>query len=206
MDRFRELRTKFREADKRGAVRLVDEGLFSQYENRKFSKSTPDETKEIVFMVGSPCSGKSTYIKENLPNHWVLSRDEAILGFYTSIFGKEETYNVAYRTIHNDQSLLNEFDRYFENIIKQLRSYSDIVVDMTMMSLSSRRKMMNNFPKHTRKAVVMLTDEKSLFERNDKRFELENKNIPDYVFLNMAKSFVYPVEDEGFTEIKLVIN
>lgn len=198
------LRKQFRITDKKGAVRKVDEGLFSQYSGRKFSstKNVVPE-KEIVFMVGQPCSGKSTEIDKNYSDYARVSRDNKLMEFAPDGMN----YSQAYRHIHNDDVLSKEFDRYFEDFIKETSQNEDkVIVDMTMMPMSSRRKMMNKFPKHTRKAVVMMTDYDSLIERNFDRYEREGKNIPEYVFLNMAKGFVYPVEAEGFVDIKLIIN
>lgn len=208
------LRNSFRIADKRGAIRQVDEDIFSQYSKRKFAQRVnPQPDKEIVFMVGLPCSGKSTLIKEECCQHdeyVILSRDNALLEFYEFTLKKPEgdlQYSDVYKYIHNDETLKTDFEKYFEDKIRMYSQNIDkVIVDMTMMPMSSRRKMMNKFPKHKRKAVVVMTDWETIQKRNLERFELESKNIPESVFLNMAKSFTYPVLEEGFEDIKLVIN
>ena len=206
--RFRTLREKFRVADKKGAIRQVDEGLFSQYSGRKFSPiGKIDDSKEVVFMVGVPCSGKSTYIKNNLEGYIIVSRDTELMNWHKSKTNKDMSYSDVYKEVHNDNEMESEFNNYFQHRLGEIsKNYDKVVIDMTMMPMSSRRKMMNRFPKHSRKCIVMMTDLVTLKERNMYRQQTEGKNIPDFVFLNMAKSFTYPVKEEGFVDIKLVIN
>lgn len=208
--RFLDLREKFRIADKRGAVRQVDEGLFSQYGKRNFStnKNLHDD-KEVVVVTGLPCVGKSTLISQEYNEHKKISRDDQLMVFFRE---KEPqapkmSYSEVYKYIHSDEKLQKEFNDYFEKYIGQVsKNDKKVVVDMTMMPLSSRRKMMNKFPNHRRKSVVMMTDRNTLSERNVFRKETEGKYIPLHVFENMAKSFTYPVEAEGFDDIRLIIN
>jgi GTP-binding protein EngB required for normal cell division len=209
--KFTMLRESFRIADKKGAVRGVDEGVFAQYGDRKFSSTQKvKEDKEIVFMIGLPCAGKSTLMeKRYLNSHGIVSRDNELLNFYASKHDMEVRdveYTTAYRWVHDDDELKKEFESYFNNYVNKLHRFHDkVVIDMTMMPMSSRRKMMNKFPEHTRKAVVVMTDIDTIKWRNEKRSE-QGKHIPDYVLENMAKSFVYPVMEEGFVDIELVIN
>ena len=207
--RFLELREKFRIADKKGAIRQVDEGMFSQYEKRKFaSNNNVSDDKELVIMTGMPCVGKSTIICEHFPDYDILSRDDVLMEYFKdNVDCNEYTYNIAYNTIHSNPDMLKEFERKFEQRIKTLSQESDkVVIDMTMMPMTSRRKMMNRFPKHRRKSVVLMTDKETLDERNHIRFTTTGKHIKSFVFDNMAKAFTYPVEEEGFEEIKLIIN
>jgi predicted kinase len=210
-NRFGMLRNKFRIADKKGAVRASDEGLFSQYPDRKFAKSNDiDPNKEVVFMIGMPCVGKSTYIEENfITSHGIVSRDNELIGYYAkhhAMLASDVDYNKAYTWIHDDKFRKSDFEKEFQNYANKLHRYHDkIVIDMTMMPMSSRRKMMNKFPNHTRKAVVMWSDIDTILERNSIRGQ-QGKYIRPFIFENMAKSFVYPVIEEGFVDIKLVIN
>lgn len=208
--RFRDLREKFRIADKKGAIRQVDEGMFSQYEKRKFAQiKDQDEEKELVIMTGLPCVGKSTIINDMFPEYDVLSRDSAVMEYFKMNFECDYpySYNTAYKAIHNNPERLKEFDKFFNERTNHLSQNSKkVVIDMTMMPMSSRRKMMNKFPKHTKKSVVLMTDKPTLEDRNHTRFESEGKFIHSTVFENMAKSFTFPVMEEGFKDIKLIIN
>lgn len=208
---FRMLRTAFNESDKKGAIRQSKEDFTKQYDKRKFSSiKNVKEDKEIVFMVGMPCSGKSTYINGNLIlSHSVVSRDNELMNYYAienDVKCGDFSYNEAYKFAHKDENK-KDFEDKFEKYLNNLqRNHDKIVIDMTMMPMSSRRKMMNKFPNHRRKCVVVMTSYGEMQFRNTERNEKTGKNIPDFVFENMAKSFTYPVKEEGFEEIKLVIN
>ena len=205
------LRDEFRKADKNGAIRLVDEGMYSQYEKRKFLKSVQhDQGKILTVLVGLPNSGKSTVREQmqELNEHlFVVSRDDMLEDFYRRKTGKIDNYNKMYNFLHDDKELLKEFTREFEEQLNYAAKVkSDVLIDMTQLSLSSRRKMINHFPKFNKKAVVIMTDNKTLYERNDKRYEETGKFISEKVIENMMTSFTFPVLEEGFDIIDLIIN
>lgn len=203
------LRDEFRKADKNGAIRLVDEGMYAQYEKRKFLKETATvKDKNLTVLVGLPNSGKSTIRNElnKFGEYFVLSRDDLLETFYTVKTGETASYNTMYKYIHDDKDVLKEFEEVFRKQIEQAQKYNNVLIDMTQLSLSARRKMLSNFPKFNKKALVVMTDNISLFERNDNRFKETNKFISRKVIENMMTSFTYPVLEEGFDEIKLVIN
>ena len=205
------LRDEFRKADKNGAIRLVDEGMYSQYEKRKFLKSVQhDQGKTLTVLVGLPNSGKSTVREQmqELNKHlFVVSRDDILEYFYRRKTGKIDNYNKMYNFLHDDKELLKEFTREFEEQLNYAAKVkSDVLIDMTQLSLSSRRKMINHFPKFNKKAVVIMTDNKTLYERNDKRHKETGKFISEKVIENMMTSFTFPVLEEGFDSIDLIIN
>jgi predicted kinase len=205
------LRDEFRKADKNGAIRLVDEGLYSQYEKRKFLKPTPQDLgKSLTVLIGLPNSGKSTLRAEmkKLNKHlFVVSRDDMLEDFYQRKTGEITDYNTMYRFLHEDDILLKEFKKEFEDLLNSIaKNKSDILIDMTQLSLSSRRKMLNHFPKFHKKAIVIMTDNNTLYERNDKRYEETGKFISRTVIENMMTSFTFPVLEEGFNDIQLIVN
>lgn len=205
------LRDEFRKADKNGAIRLVDEGMYSQYEKRKFLKSVQhDQGKTLTVLVGLPNSGKSTVREQmqELNKHlFVVSRDDILEYFYRRKTGEIDNYNKMYNFLHDDKELLKEFTREFEEQLNYAAKVkSDVLIDMTQLSLSSRRKMLNHFPKFNKKAVVIMSDNGELFRRNDKRYEETGKFISRTVIENMMTSFTFPVLEEGFDSIDLIIN
>lgn len=208
---MKELRLIFREADKRGAVRISDEGLFAQYEPRKFAKKGSEKfNSKLTMLIGLPNSGKST-LREKLlaknPNTIVLSRDDLLEVFYKDKVGTSETYNEMYRYIHDDKVILKEFEALFESKIQEAsRKDEDVIIDMTMLSLSSRRKMILKFPNHKKEAIVVMTDNNTLFTRNIERYKATKKFINTVVITNMMTSFTYPILEEGFEKINLVIS
>ena len=205
------LRDEIRKADKNGAIRMVDEGIYSQYEKRKFLKPTKEiPYKNLIVLVGLPNSGKSTLREafiRSFPEAVVVSRDDLLENFYQDKFGKTDTYNNMYVALHSDDILLKEFKKIFQDYLNSIAKTEDnIIIDMTQLSLSSRRKMLNHFPKHTKKAIVVMTDNDELFRRNKQRFEETLKFISEKVIENMMTSFTFPVLEEGFQDIELIIN
>ncbi len=205
------LRDEFRKADKNGAIRLVDEGLYSQYEKRKFLKPTTQEPgKTLTILIGLPNSGKSTLraeMQKRDKHLFVVSRDDMLEDFYQRKTGEISNYNTMYRFLHEDETLLKEFNKEYEDLLNSIsKNKSDILIDMTQLSLSSRRKMLNHFPKFHKRAIVLMTDNDELFIRNDKRYEETGKFISRTVIENMMTSFVFPVLEEGFDSIELRIN
>lgn len=205
------LRDEFRKADKNGAIRLVDEGMYAQYEKRKFLKPTTTENNKNLFvLIGLPNSGKSslrnTFVR-SFPEASIVSRDDLLEEFYKRKTGVITDYNTMYKFLHEDKLLLKEFTKEFEDYLNKLAKTSDnIIVDMTQLSLSSRRKMINHFPKHNKKAIVLMTDNDELFRRNEQRFQETKKYISEKVIENMMTSFTFPVLEEGFEDVELIIN
>ena len=211
--RLHELRLLFRKADKKGAVRISEEE--SDYPPRKIIKRDPVPEKEVLFMIGLPCAGKSTYVEE-LGEYFVLSRDNSLEDFYNTkkddytveisrnmslkdFHDIKLSYNKIYDFIHN--FYLSEFNKYFENVINEAAKSDKVVIDMTMMGLRSRRRMLSKFPKHTANCVVFATPLSTIMERNKNR---KNKQISDEVFESMISAFKFPTHHE-FENIDLKI-
>jgi hypothetical protein len=199
-------RSQFRLADKSGAIRHPDV-KDGDYKARKFSSSAQvQDDKEIVLMTGLPCSGKSTYINEHFKDHHVISRDNSLTKFYMwNRDGVGDNYNTMFKWVNELDKEDGSFTKFFNDSINQARKGHDkVVVDMTMMSMSSRRKILNRFPKHTRKSVVMLPTLKTLERRNNVRCIMEGKHIPSEAYFSMTSAFVMPTLSEGFSRIELV--
>ena len=166
--------------------------------------------KNLIVLIGLPNSGKSTKraeLQEQIADLKVMSRDDLLEDFYIRKIGNVDTYNVMYRYLHEDKELLAEFSKEFEDSLnKAAKECSNILIDMTQLSLSTRRKMINHFPKFTKKAIVIMTDNDELYRRNSQRYEETKKFISSKVIENMMTSFTYPVHEEGFDSIELIIN
>ena len=197
---IQEHREIFRQADKMGAVRHTEaEG---DYDVRKMAKRNPEPNKEAIFMIGLPNSGKSTYIKEHFADYHVISRDDAIGDFYLEVMGNFKTdYNIMYKDVHSPENL-DAFNKFFDEKVKKARAFDKIVIDMTMMSLKSRRGMATTLSKHTVKAIFMATDMETIDMREKSRASF-GKAIPSFVYDNMIKSFSFPTYAE-FADIKVL--
>lgn len=76
--------------------------------------------KEIIVMVGTPLSGKSTYVKNNYPHYKVISRDDIIMELSNS-----DNYNDAWLNV--DQKLVDKI--YNERLNTLLSNNENIVID-----------------------------------------------------------------------------
>lgn len=159
-------------------------------------KITRQTKGEAIVLVGPPCSGKSTWIKQNAKDYKLVCRDNVIMEM-----GKGKHYNDAFRSVDQDK-VNQEYDRMRKQVIK---TEQNIVFDLTHMTGKSRRKSLAGLPKDMKRtAVVFLTSFETLNDRNQKRNKDENKFIPAHAMENMMGSFDFPLEAEGFDEIKVV--
>ena len=97
-----------------------------------------------------------------------------------------------------------DFNTFFECSIQRARMHEKVVVDMTMMSLKSRRKMLSKFPEFNFSCKVVMTDLNVIMKREDIRAQ-SGKKIPSCVYKIMTEQFIMPVLDEGFSDIELII-
>ncbi len=209
------LRNLVRKCDKDGAVRMLEDKdnlKYSQYEGRNFSsRGKAQEDKSLVIMVGLPNSGKSTFVRENLKEYTILSRDSYIIDYYNTKFAnislksRLTTYNDIYGEIHRTKESRQEFDSAFERYCHKInQEESRVVIDMTMMSMSSRRKMLNKFKTFTADCIVLLTGAEELEKRELERSKV-GKAIPRDVYFNMSKSFIMPTVEEGFETVSIML-
>jgi len=216
--------------------------IFFDNENNRKAKECIVDFKDIkrgvkknkcYIMIGTPLSGKSTYIKENLPNLKVLSRDNILMNYikekFICNFCNGKGYIEGYVGDNLDHSICNkckgkgyptysdgwnmlteddhkEIDRRVSKKFTELKnSNEDFIIDMTNMTWKSRRKWLTNLKNHSPIAITLLTPIKELFFRNKYRFETEGKFIPENVLYNMMKNLEMPLGYE-FDEIKIIIN
>lgn len=181
----------FRRADVIGRISSNEK---TDYDPRNFLTPRRDPTHTVTLLCGLPCTRKSTYAATlGLP---VLSRDNFLMQYANP----DETYNECYTRIHASVEDLSEFNKaYNAHIIKLSKDQSDLVVDMTMLSLKTRRVMMSHFPKASFKCVVFLPRLSIVKACNDSR---PGKFISDEIYNTMMASFVMPVREEGFTDIQ----
>jgi predicted kinase len=151
---------------------------------------------EIVFLVGLPGSGKSTYIRKHLRGYTVVSNDEIVEKY-------AKKWKVNYTEAWNKLDfsvVLREVEAIFQ---KAVRENKNIVVDNTNLTVKSRKK----FPtplNYRRMAIVLGTDEKTRQEYIEKRKKETGKDIPADVIKKMKEIYVKPSKSEGFVEIKEV--
>jgi len=200
------LSNRFRKADKRGAVRNVDENIFAQYPKKKVSSRKHTlEDKELIICVGLPGSGKTTYIEENLKDYFVISRDKFMIEYYDSFTTNNSelvTGNTIYDFINHEDNI-ESFNKLFDNFINVVSKREDkVVIDMTMLTFGKRRSMLNKFSKHNANCVVFISGEKEINRVNRER-ETFDAGLTDSRLLTLKKKFIFPIEEEGFNDVRL---
>jgi len=190
---------EFSEYDVKGNISFKG---FTHKEKEKYGHNEICNTEldnNCYIMIGLPNSGKSTYIKENFKDLKVLSRDNILLEY-----GKEKEYGETYSEIWKNLTIEDqkEIDKILQqkfNVLKN--SNKDFVIDMTNVSIKSRKKWLSQLRNHNAIAVVMMTSLKEIFERNKKRAKINGKYIPENILIDFAKRFELPLYTEGFVKI-----
>ena len=145
-------------------------------------------------LVGVPCSGKSTWIKNQ---DWakdcvVVSTDEFVED-YAKECGK--TYSEVFV-----EYMPTAVNLMADKVIRAREQGKDIIWDQTSTTAISRRRKFNMLPNYEHIAVVFKTPEhKELMRR---LFSRPGKEIPDHVIASMIASWEDPSLDEGFVEIR----
>ena len=147
---------------------------------------------EIVYLVGLPCSGKSTYIREHYTNHAVISND-AIVEEYASARGVD--YGTAWSAL-DYKAVAAECRRRFNKAVREGRP---VVIDNTNMTVSSRR--LYEAAGYDKKAVIFEIDEAERLRRTEKRAAETGKRVPEDAIRRMKSLYVAPAAAEGFVSI-----
>lgn len=181
-------------ADCKGRLGVESEPRFVLFSD----DTAPRSTKyECHMMIGLPCSGKTKIIKQLGLEGELLSRDNLVMKL-----GNGDNYSECWGNV-DQRAVDKEFNQQFhQSKDKKL----DIIIDKTNMTRKVRRRYLNQLPKSYKKiAHVVLSDERSINERNFNRRKSEGKFIPSVVFNGMINSFSCPTYDE-FDEINWYFN
>jgi predicted kinase len=154
-------------------------------------------TPYILILVGTPLSGKTTFIRKYFPDTEVISRDEILMEVYGS-----RNYNEAFKNV--DQKKVDKTLR--DRMTEYGKEGRNVLVDMTNLSPKTRKANLAYFGKDYYKVVVAfpILPMEEYQRRNDYRNETENKYIPDNVLRSMISNYVIPTLDEGFNEVTIL--
>lgn len=150
-----------------------------------FDEGAPKAT----FLIGLPCSGKSTYYNDNKHLGKLISRDDILLDLAETM-----DYNEAWNKV--DQK---EVDKLFrEKLQLTMKEKEDIVIDRTNLTYKGRMKFVNQLRQNRYNIhyKVFLIPYETLMRRNGDR---EDKTISWGVYLQMSKSFSMPYDNEYLT-------
>lgn len=156
------------------------------------------KSKKVWITVGTPASGKSSYIQQNaLPNSIIISRDEIrkkLIGNGAYFSKEDEVFNTFKKTVY--VSLLN-------------KEIENIYIDATHISKGSRKKILSQLPipKGTELNVLWFdVDLDICLERNKKRGGFAF--VPPESIRRMKARFEAPTEGEfgkyGFEKVNII--
>jgi predicted kinase len=164
----------------------TDYTYFSPAEKVKVSEH---KAKVVTLLVGLPYSGKSSHIEVMRGNPpFIVSRDN-IINLYEG-----DSYNKKWKNA--DQV---EVDRILQSHFQLAKQHSNVVVDMTHMSLKSRRRTLSHFGKDWQKNCIVLLP--TLAEIGRRSLFRTEKFIDNSVLDAMMSSFRPPCLGEGFDNI-----
>ena len=145
---------------------------------------------KLIFMIGLPGSGKSTYAERNLGDCEILSSDKLRIELFNDVNNQE-----------NNQLV---FDTLFDRARKYLLDGKNVVIDATNVDIAEREKALSHFKDLNvfKIAMVIKTPVRVCIERDSLRERKVGKNV----ILRFRKKFTYPSKKEGFDKIVFVKN
>jgi|APGre2960657373_1045057.scaffolds.fasta_scaffold00201_34 predicted kinase len=202
------------------------------------------EKKKLFVLVGPPAVGKSTWIKNTFKNKpYIINRDEIVdrvassIGMtYDDMFvspkPEEElgTENKKYGTVVKSPDFMKwqplsysdvlEANKKINKLLKDSMSNatkadSDIVVDMTNMTVDARKQALNIISGSDYKKIAVVFNFqgaediiKIISKKRSEEIKANNgsKTIPDHVLDRMMHSFQIVSLEEGFDEVVNVDN
>lgn len=148
------------------------------------------ENKIVYMMVGIPGSGKSTWIRQNRGNDWVVISPDQVL---------EERYGYEWTPERAAEAWAESYQRFGALLLEDRTMVWDATFTSPMM-----RSAILHIAKgigYTVKAIFCKTNIDLCLSRNLKR---DREPVPDSTIRRMAESLIAPSKEEGFDEIQVV--
>lgn len=157
-------------------------------------------TQLVTVLVGPPCCGKSTYLKQ-LDYDFAISSDSIV-----EILCARE--GIAYHEFFNfpaDSDIKREQQRIFKRLVSESHRFQHVVWDLTNLTKDARKRIFKAYANAKIHAVdFQFKDNQALlFERNKARMQAQGKFIDEAVIHRMIKSYQPVSKGEGFQLVTL---
>jgi len=145
--------------------------------------------QKLIFLVGLPGCGKSTYANENLAIDCEIFSSDKIR---FELFGDENN--------QSDNNLV--FNTLFERAKEVLKQGKNVVIDATNVDIFERAQALKHFADFSvqRIAIVLDVSMEICIERDQQRTRTVGANV----IKKFATRFVMPTKSEGFDEIIII--
>lgn len=160
-----------------------------------------NKTEIVTVLVGPPCTGKTTYLK-NIDYDFVISSD-AIVEILCRRAGLK--YH-EYFQLPSSSPIKASHNEIFNQLIIKSFAFNHVVWDLTNPTKESRNKILSHYPQAIFKAVVFdfIGIEKRVLELNKQRYQQQGKWVDEKIMKIMFER-LEPVEaSEGFSDVEVV--
>lgn len=147
-----------------------------------------NEKPKLILVCGPPCSGKSTWIKNNNPENLPVLSTDSFIEKEAENLGK--TYNEIFES--TIKSAVNQLSTDLKEYSSNKKSF---IVDQTNLYSRARNKKLVFCKDYYKIAVYFEVPLEIILERNKQR---QGKVIPKYVIENMMLGYRRPTKEEGY--------
>lgn len=140
---------------------------------------------DVVVLIGLSGSGKSTLIEKHYKDFEIISVDKFL-----------EKGKLNYNMIDYNKNVIKAYNQSLLDMKEYINNKKNVVIDMTNLTIESRRKRLSNFPstQYNKKAIVFLNGLNNLTLNLNKRKSF--KNIDFDIIKNQISNFELPNFDE----------
>ena len=140
----------------------------------------------LIFLVGLPGSGKSTYA-------------EKYLSASCEILSSDKLRKELLKDVNNQKHNFFIFNTLYKRARKFLKQGKDVVIDATNVDFLERVKNLKRFEDLNIKKVAIVF--KTPFEECVKRDVMRKRTVGEDVIKHFQAKFIIPTKEEGFDEI-----
>ena len=183
------------------------DSLLSKLEDiKKNEKKDINKKYNVYLLVGPPCSGKSSWIRNSNKEWIVVNRDSCVL----EVGAKHDkhSYDEAFDLMHENKDVkkeINKVDSQKEDFAKN-SSNTDVVIDNPNLKIKNRKEWIDALgDTHNIIVVQFLTPFEDLVKRSTNRKKVENKFISKNGMIRKLKTFYFPLKSEGIDKVEYIL-